>query len=457
MSHPPQVVAASQPLWMNGGFESDAAGAVPSNWTVTPNLSTNNTGVTITNPQTLEGLNLKTGGTAAVRVLGGLLTEGQADPNAPAVLYPKYGNRSVVINYVPPGLLGVTAVAGDQRNVNALSQQMMVTANDVDADDSQVHVRFVLAPVLGNTANTTPAHTLNQEPYYYIQLQNITQSKLLYSDIEFENQAGIPWTTVGSVVYTTWQLVDIAPGSANLAIGDTVELRVIAAGCSQSGHPGHVYVDAIGTTIPGLFTSASVAANANAGADLTYTLRYKNGGGSSTTNTTVEFITPPNTTFKSAAAGCTGPAVGSAGTVTCNVGTVTAAGSGTVQVTVTIGAVATGTIVQGNYSVRADGVNRLLGSHASTNILHPDIAVSVSSGLTRVGWGQPITYTIVANNGGTGPVTAAMLTDTMPAQLSGATWTCSASGGGVCAASGSGNINDSTLALPAGASATYVV
>jgi hypothetical protein len=46
--------------------------------------------------------------------------------------------------------------------------------------------------------------------------------------------------------------------------------------------------------------------------------------------------------------------------------------------------------------------------------------------------------------------------DTLPAAITGATWTCVGAGGGTCTASGSGNIND-TVSLPAGGSVTYTL
>ena len=44
--------------------------------------------------------------------------------------------------------------------------------------------------------------------------------------------------------------------------------------------------------------------------------------------------------------------------------------------------------------------------------------------------------------------------DTMPAQLTGVTWTCAATGGATCTAAGSGNISD-TIALPVGATVKF--
>jgi uncharacterized repeat protein (TIGR01451 family) len=68
-----------------------------------------------------------------------------------------------------------------------------------------------------------------------------------------------------------------------------------------------------------------------------------------------------------------------------------------------------------------------------------------------------ISYTVVVTNNGPSDVTGASVTDTMPAGLSGVTWTCTATGAGSCgAASGSGNIS-TTVDLPAGQKATFTV
>ena len=71
--------------------------------------------------------------------------------------------------------------------------------------------------------------------------------------------------------------------------------------------------------------------------------------------------------------------------------------------------------------------------------------------------GTPITYTIVAANAGPFNATGAIVQDTLPAALTGATWTCTGSAGGSCvAATGSGSI-DSAVNLPAGGSVTFLV
>jgi uncharacterized repeat protein (TIGR01451 family) len=70
--------------------------------------------------------------------------------------------------------------------------------------------------------------------------------------------------------------------------------------------------------------------------------------------------------------------------------------------------------------------------------------------------GQPITYTIVARNAGPTAVTGATVADTFPPTLTGVSWTCVASAGSSCTASGSGNVSQ-LVNLNAAGTATYTV
>ena len=86
-----------------------------------------------------------------------------------------------------------------------------------------------------------------------------------------------------------------------------------------------------------------------------------------------------------------------------------------------------------------------------------DLAISKRNGSGFVSANQPTTYFIDVANLGAVAVSGASLTDTLPATLDAGTasWTCSSSGGAVCAnASGSGNINE-TIDLPVGGMLSY--
>ena len=91
-----------------------------------------------------------------------------------------------------------------------------------------------------------------------------------------------------------------------------------------------------------------------------------------------------------------------------------------------------------------------------TDIEGADLAISKSDGRLSVLPEDEITYTIEATNNGTIATVGAIVTDNLPAALTGVSWTCAGAGGGSCPASGSGDIN-STVNLPVGASVTFTV
>ncbi len=90
-------------------------------------------------------------------------------------------------------------------------------------------------------------------------------------------------------------------------------------------------------------------------------------------------------------------------------------------------------------------------------VVHPDLGVTKTDGISIVYPRYSGAYTIVARNFGPGPITGARVTDTIPAGLTGVTWTCVASSGASCTASGTGSISASSVNLPVNATATFTV
>ena len=68
--------------------------------------------------------------------------------------------------------------------------------------------------------------------------------------------------------------------------------------------------------------------------------------------------------------------------------------------------------------------------------------------------GQNLTYVVAVHNAGPGDAPGATVADPFPAVVVGVTWTCSATSGSSCTASGTGSIND-TINLKSGGTATY--
>ena len=107
------------------------------------------------------------------------------------------------------------------------------------------------------------------------------------------------------------------------------------------------------------------------------------------------------------------------------------------------------------------GINDPAGNNSATDnntVITPtaDLSITKTDGLTSVNQGATLTYTIVASNAGPSAVVGATVSDVFPAQLSSVTWTCAASAGSSCPASGSGNLS-ALVNLLSGGTATFTV
>ncbi|HET9484489.1 MAG TPA: hypothetical protein VFO79_11080, partial [Xanthomonadales bacterium] len=86
-----------------------------------------------------------------------------------------------------------------------------------------------------------------------------------------------------------------------------------------------------------------------------------------------------------------------------------------------------------------------------------DLSITKTDGTANAVLGQSVAYTIDVANAGPQAVTGARVVDTVPAELVGATWTCTPTPPATCAnASGTGSI-DEPLTLAAGQAVRYVL
>ncbi|MEP0804172.1 MAG: DUF11 domain-containing protein, partial [Chloroflexota bacterium] len=85
-----------------------------------------------------------------------------------------------------------------------------------------------------------------------------------------------------------------------------------------------------------------------------------------------------------------------------------------------------------------------------------DLSITKTDGSTTYTPGASVTYTIVVTNSGPNNVSGATVTDTFPAIITAASWTCVPAGAATCTPTGSGNLAD-TVNIPAGGSLTYTV
>jgi uncharacterized repeat protein (TIGR02543 family) len=372
----------AQAGYSNGGFETGDF----TDWNVSYYSNTNG-GISTFPPTDKSHLNLTTTTGAANGNNTIIVGAGTDAGSGGALAYPKWGNNAALVNQT-----------GGSYRTSGIDQTATMTAGDIDASDGNVHIRFAIAPVLVN-----PSHPNHQQPYFYVEVTNITKGTKLFYTFNFANQPGVPWYTVGSTQYTDWQAFDIAPGAGLLDVGDQVRLEIIAAGCAQgaSGHYGHVYVDGIGSLFASLHVSVSGPTTAMQGDQVTYTYTYANNSGVPATGVVVNAVnpmdntspTPLNATFVSLNAPgltCTDPGVGNAGTVSCDIGALADGATGSFQITYTVppGASVTApnnNLNNGNYHIAADSVSPFLGPLFQTTLFDPAAS-----------------YTLTLNKGGAG-------------------------------------------------------
>src|SRR5439155_890759 len=124
---------------------------------------------------------------------------------------------------------------------------------------------------------------------------------------------------------------------------------------------------------------------------LTYTYRFANGGTTAALGTHIDQTTPPNTTFASVAGvtGCTTPAAGSAGAISCPIGTLNPGASGSFSITVNVAAGATGNIVNGNYWIGSVNQPALLGAKVTTAVRSPSRCTAPSRPARPARWSIP--------------------------------------------------------------------
>ncbi|MEW6286603.1 MAG: DUF11 domain-containing protein [Chloroflexota bacterium] len=85
-----------------------------------------------------------------------------------------------------------------------------------------------------------------------------------------------------------------------------------------------------------------------------------------------------------------------------------------------------------------------------------DLSLTKTDGSATYTPGATVTYTIIVINNGPNNVSGATVTDTFPAIITSASWTCASTGAATCTPTGSGNLAD-TVNIPVGGTLTYTV
>ncbi len=214
-------------------------------------------------------------------------------------------------------------------------------------------------------------------------------------------------------------------------------------------------------------TKSDGQATAIAGAAISYAVTVTNNGpsnvaGAAFTDTVPASITGVTWTCSVSGAGSCGGASGSGNAISTTV-TLNSGAVATYVISGTVSQTASGSIVNtATATVPVGTTDPTPGNDSATDtdtvVRRADLAVTKSDGQATAIAGAPISYAVTVTNNGPSNVAGAAFTDTVPASITGVTWTCSVSGVGSCGgASGSGNAISTTVTLNSGAVATYVI
>jgi uncharacterized repeat protein (TIGR01451 family) len=188
------------------------------------------------------------------------------------------------------------------------------------------------------------------------------------------------------------------------------------------------------------------------GQTISYSLVVANGGPNTATSVQVT-DTPTNLTI-------TGVSGGGCAALPCSIVSLASGANVTITVTATINAAGafdnTATVSATETDPNPGNNTDNTGNGGTASALSADLSITKTDGVATVTAGGSLVYTIVASNAGPNSVSGATVADTFPVSLTGVAWTCAGAGGGVCPASGSGNIN-ATVDLPVGGSVTFTV
>ncbi|HKQ97169.1 MAG TPA: hypothetical protein VJV75_04775, partial [Candidatus Polarisedimenticolia bacterium] len=275
----------------------------------------------------------------------------------------------------------------------------------------------------GTKSGNTVTYTLNYSNVGSAGASGVVMTAAIPANTTFLSATAGGTLSGATVTWNVGALASGVGGSAQLVVrvtsplanGTLIDGGAASIDCAETAA---VAAGAITTTV----TSAPVLALTQtdapdpvaAGATLTYTVSYINNGNTSATAVVLTDTVPANTTFVSATNGGTK----SGNTVTWSLGTLAAAGSGTVSMTVQVASpLNNGTSLTGGTATIDSAETSPVTAAAVTTLVtsSPSLSVSASDAPDPVLAGANLTWTITYSNSGNMAATQTIVTATLPA------------------------------------------
>jgi hypothetical protein len=99
----------------------------------------------------------------------------------------------------------------------------------------------------------------------HILVTDDTKGTTLYQQFTSAGDGNPNWIINGTIYHMKWQFLDLPFDASTVAVGDSITLKATAAGCNQGGHWGYMYVDAFGSTNPGVVIPSPTSISPNGG------------------------------------------------------------------------------------------------------------------------------------------------------------------------------------------------
>ena len=369
------------------------------------------------------------------------------------------GDTTVKINELDPEYpTGYTQTEGDDpTTVSAVAAASVSAGNDGF---------FLPGTISGSVLADTDNNTTGDAP-----LVNVTITLTDGSGNNIDSDPGTPGIQATIALTDSnglYSFTNLPPGSYQVVETDptgyaSLTDNLVPVTLSAGGNEVANFVD---TQLADLaITKTDSTATYIPGTSTTYTIVVINNGPNSVTGATVADALPAeitSATWTTAVAGGASvlPATGSndiSGTLNLPAGS-----SVTYTLVADISSSATADLVNtATVSVPNGMIDPTSGNNTATDTdtaaPQADLTISKTDGTLTYVPGLPTTYTIIVSNTGPSAVTGATVADTLPTDITGATWTTAVTGGAsVVPATGTDDISG-TLNLPAGSSVTYTV
>ncbi len=363
-----------------------------------------------------------------------------------------------------------------------------VTGNNTSAVNTTITPAADLAIAKTGTATVAQGGAVS----YTVTVTNLGPSNVTGAQITDTVPAGI--TAV------TWSCAATGTASCGTASGSGNAISLLGNINAGAGNSVVITVNGTATTVGSLTNTATVAppagttdptsgnnsasqpttitpaanlgitktgpATAAQGAAVSYTITVTNAGPSNVTGASIADTVPANLTgvtwtCVSAGTASCGTASGSGNAISL-LGNINAGVGNTLTITVNATATTTGSFTNTATVTPPAGVTDPITTNNSSSVnttITPSADLAISkTGTASAVQGTAVSYTITVTNAGPSNVTGASIVDTVPANLTGVTWTCVSAGTASCGtASGSGNAISLLGNLNAGAGNTLTI